>query len=488
MIWGFRSSEMPSLEEMAKIKEEWASKVDSDLELEKEETFREYIEDLKLTPEDFNKKILDIGSGEGEFAAWAKEHGVSDNIYSLDSFHSPGNSKKGVRGDAEKLPFKDESFDMVISHGSMPMLLHEKKDPKMALRNTISEMLRVVKENGEIRLAPIADWKTIDVLREHVKNFAAELGDLEKDGKIEIEKISLGKVDYGKLDGMIEHFLYKIKKKINVELPQKIEKEESKENIELLPYFPTDLERAKAGVKKFNEVFENSEVFRKATEEEEHKKLILYSVVGFYPEAGFYWALFENLNSDEERDELKKIFEEEFNLRLINWDSENKWNISLLNSKSAEKVIKNCPIPDLFPAEAENESDWAEKNPLEWVDGELKESRARFGVMSGYPPHAANIYKDFMDARDILENLLSEEEQKEYKQYSRSDRRTRTLSENLNNKINKAVEEQILTNEQAHMIKNRFRLTGDLESFGDGFFDEDEKYFDNVKKILEIII
>ena len=183
------------------------------IEEEKESTFRKYMENLKLAPEDLKKNILDVGSGEGDFAAWTKEHGVSKNIYSLEPWSRYGRSpEKMTRGEAEKLPFKDESFDMVISHGSMPILLYEKEDPKKALHDTVSEMLRVVKQNGEIRLAPVANWKTMEALKEHVENFNAELDNLEKDKKIEVEKISLGEEDYGKLDGMIEHFLYKIKK------------------------------------------------------------------------------------------------------------------------------------------------------------------------------------------------------------------------------------------------------------------------------------
>ncbi|KKT42303.1 MAG: hypothetical protein UW30_C0001G0028 [Candidatus Giovannonibacteria bacterium GW2011_GWA2_44_13b] len=41
-----------------------------------------------------------------------------------------------------------------------------------------------------------------------------------------------------------------------------IENAELMEKVELLPYFPTDFERAEAGLKKFNEVFERSEVLK----------------------------------------------------------------------------------------------------------------------------------------------------------------------------------------------------------------------------------
>ena len=181
------------------------------IEQEKEKTFREYMENLKLAPEDFNKKILDIGSGEGDFAAWAQNHGVSDTIYSLEkSPNYQAFAEKTTRGEAEYIPFKDESFDMIISHASMPILLYEKDDSKKALHYSVLEMLRVVRQNGEIRLVPLAEWKQTGKLRELVKVFSAELATLVKDRKISFEKISLGKAEYH--EGDLEQFLYKIKK------------------------------------------------------------------------------------------------------------------------------------------------------------------------------------------------------------------------------------------------------------------------------------
>ncbi len=49
-----------------------------------EEVFQRYVEDLQLTPEDFEKYILDAGANSAQFAKWAKEHGVSSEIYSLE--------------------------------------------------------------------------------------------------------------------------------------------------------------------------------------------------------------------------------------------------------------------------------------------------------------------------------------------------------------------------------------------------------------------
>ncbi len=175
-----------------------------------ERVFQTYIENLQLEPQDFNKKILDVGSGSGEFAKWAKEHGVSNNIFSVDKHNADSNAPKTARGEAEMLPFKDRSFELVISNYSMPVLLYFVETPQKAIKKTLSEMLRVLKSNGEIRLAPVAEREKPESLRDAYKPFNDEIEKLKKEHNVEIEKISLGKAEYA--EGDVEKFLYKIKK------------------------------------------------------------------------------------------------------------------------------------------------------------------------------------------------------------------------------------------------------------------------------------
>ena len=77
---------------------------------EEEKTFRQYIEDLKLNPEDFKKVILDVGAGEAHFAKWAKDHNISSQIYSLEPFQKMAEKEKGLIGNAEEIPTLDASF------------------------------------------------------------------------------------------------------------------------------------------------------------------------------------------------------------------------------------------------------------------------------------------------------------------------------------------------------------------------------------------
>lgn len=134
--------------------------------------FNIYLSDLKLTIEGLhNKQILDVGSGDDRaFATAAKGHGINVISISRDEFVATNSQENTqyVQGVAEVLPFPNNSFDLSISHESFPMLAHPKNLPgghieewsdlnrfRQAVEAGISEMIRVTKPEGEIRLGPI---------------------------------------------------------------------------------------------------------------------------------------------------------------------------------------------------------------------------------------------------------------------------------------------------------------------------------------------
>lgn len=124
-----------------------------------EKEFQHYTDDLELTSEDFDKKILDIGAGNAKFAKWAKEHNISFRIYSIDRKKCMEEKTKAIRADAKTLPFKDESFDLVISNCAIPNTLNP--DIK-TVRNSFEEALRVVKHGGEIRFGTVLKGEVAD--------------------------------------------------------------------------------------------------------------------------------------------------------------------------------------------------------------------------------------------------------------------------------------------------------------------------------------
>ncbi len=124
------------------------------------EVFKKYMKSLDLKPEDFDKKILDIGAGRTDFAKWAKDHNVSSEIYSIDPHQKPKEKEKSARTFADKLPFQDNVFDLVVSCAAFPNVLFEEYGTK--IKENFLEILRVVKPGGEIRLGRALKWKKSD--------------------------------------------------------------------------------------------------------------------------------------------------------------------------------------------------------------------------------------------------------------------------------------------------------------------------------------
>jgi len=102
---------------------------------------KEFLKNTKLK----NPLILDIGCGNGEFAKFINEK----NLIGLDiSYKAVKNAKKSINfsvvGNAIKLPFKNESFDVVLC---IETLYYQNKN-KM-----IKEIYRVLKKKGFLILS-----------------------------------------------------------------------------------------------------------------------------------------------------------------------------------------------------------------------------------------------------------------------------------------------------------------------------------------------
>ncbi len=156
-----------------------------------EEAFQHYVEDLRLTPEDFDKKILDVGAGSAQFAKWAKEHHVSSQIYSAEPQTERLTEKeKSVSARAENLPFPDETFDLVISVAAIPNI-YLGEDPKVMKEKIVqgfNEMTRVVKTGGEIRLARVLIGNIYEPQRILSESIDEALQKIEEGGA-QVEKI-----------------------------------------------------------------------------------------------------------------------------------------------------------------------------------------------------------------------------------------------------------------------------------------------------------
>lgn len=98
---------------------------------------KEQLDKIKIMLKNFNvsrKKVLDVGCGTATYSYLFYDYTGIDNSKGMLK-----NSKANVIfGEAEKLPFEDKSFDIVISLSAV----HNFKDYKKA----IDEMKRVAKE------------------------------------------------------------------------------------------------------------------------------------------------------------------------------------------------------------------------------------------------------------------------------------------------------------------------------------------------------
>jgi ubiquinone/menaquinone biosynthesis C-methylase UbiE len=155
-----------------------------------EERFQNYVEDLRLTSEDFQKKILDVGAGSAQFAKWAKDHGVSSEIYSIEPEEGRlMEREKGVIGVAEKLPFADESFDLLVSTAAIPNVYigEDEHILKAKVTGAFSEIVRVLKSGGEARLARVLIGSLEKTQCQLARNIRASLNDMQENNGISVE-------------------------------------------------------------------------------------------------------------------------------------------------------------------------------------------------------------------------------------------------------------------------------------------------------------
>lgn len=142
---------------------------------------------MKLDPPEVGMQVLDIGCGTGAHLLLYQNLGCE--VYGVDT--SPamlaiarnklGSLAKLIQGDASKLPYQDNTFDLVMS----TTVLHE-LTPQVR-SDIIEESMRVVKEEGRILyidfhpgpIKPIKGWLTKLIItlaeiaagRDHFNNY-----------------------------------------------------------------------------------------------------------------------------------------------------------------------------------------------------------------------------------------------------------------------------------------------------------------------------
>ncbi|MCX6783607.1 MAG: methyltransferase domain-containing protein [candidate division WWE3 bacterium] len=119
--------------------------------------YRDYLIDVDSIPQ--NAKVLDIGSGRGQFVAELKAKGI--NAIGLDLVAPGASQKPDVAGISTHLPFANESFDIVTNYWgglTYPLMEAINKSPEIQRQYVIAfleELREAIRVSGnEIRIYP----------------------------------------------------------------------------------------------------------------------------------------------------------------------------------------------------------------------------------------------------------------------------------------------------------------------------------------------
>jgi SAM-dependent methyltransferase len=171
-------------------------------EVLQERTFKRYMEGLGLSEESLRgKKVLDLGSGEGEFVKFLIDKGITSQVYGIDveldeNIIENRFKKHFIRGSFEEdLPV--QNVDYIVSVGAVSNGIWGGKEV-MNIRRIVEKSLASLKENGEIRIYPIqeaAEETPLEGLRasqEKWKELLTEISEVQKvECKIEPRNIKV---------------------------------------------------------------------------------------------------------------------------------------------------------------------------------------------------------------------------------------------------------------------------------------------------------
>lgn len=171
-------------------KQEWKQRVEQIDSMSEEDVEKRAKSIMKQVDLDFSdlkdKNTLDIGSGPCMIEKATKKYIGNGHVVSLDDKGYALSQKEWlggrVVGDAQKLPFASENFDLIISTGAAPPFFGTFGEEESA--RCLEEMKRVLRVNGQIRISPGA-FGFIERFWNFPKNLKKSWGKLSEEEKQE---------------------------------------------------------------------------------------------------------------------------------------------------------------------------------------------------------------------------------------------------------------------------------------------------------------
>ncbi len=148
-------------EEIVKHKIDASSSRPETAEDEREKTLKRYIKGLGLDLKDLkNKKVVDVGCGDGEFVRELIDKKITQEAYGIDARLSDSVSDQHfIKANFHELiPIID--CDLIVSVGAISNeIWHSEKDEeaKLIIEKIVKNTLDALNENGEIRIYPIQE-------------------------------------------------------------------------------------------------------------------------------------------------------------------------------------------------------------------------------------------------------------------------------------------------------------------------------------------
>lgn len=176
-------------------------------EQEEKQTYENYLERLNIS-EDLlkNKKILDFGSDKCFFASYCAKKNINNEVYSVEGGNESYADKeikkvmwsdqirnavegKTVKALAQKLPFKSESFELILCNSAMPGRDKEyfgNLTMEEDVNSTYNEIVRILKSSGEARLQPFDANEDDEYFGKWAKATKKKLAELSEKENIQV--------------------------------------------------------------------------------------------------------------------------------------------------------------------------------------------------------------------------------------------------------------------------------------------------------------